>query len=206
VGTQWYRLPTSARVVALTFDAGGDNAGVSSILDTLLSEGVPATFFVVGRWAEVYPDDTRRIAGRYRIGNHTYTHVDLTTISDTAIRKQLADGEEALLEVTGDTLKPLFRFPFGAASDHAIEVVNSVGYGCINWTVGTRGWMGTSGGETVDTVVHAVLAGLEPGAIILMHVGANPDDHSTLDADALLRVIQGIRAAGYSFVTIEDYL
>lgn len=206
VGTQWYRLPTSRKVVALTFDAGADNAGVSSILAMLKSNGVPATFFIVGKWAELYPKDARTIAASYVIGNHTYSHPDLTKVSDAAIRSELDRGEEALIDETGQNPRPLFRFPYGAASQHAIDVVNSVGYGCINWTVGSRGWMGSSGGETVDSVAEQVLGGLEPGAIILMHVGANPDDRSTLDADALPRVIEGIRARGYAFVTIDQYL
>jgi peptidoglycan/xylan/chitin deacetylase (PgdA/CDA1 family) len=58
----------------------------------------------------------------------------------------------------------------------------------------------------VDSIVQEVLGGMEPGGIILMHVGANPDDHSTLDADALRRIIDGIKARGYSFAAIEDYL
>ena len=206
VGAQWEHLPTLRKVVALTFDAGGDNAGVASILATLQEKAVPGTFFMTGRWARTYPQSARLIAGRYDVGNHTDTHPNLTRVSDAVIRGELTEAEASLVDVTGQDPRPLFRFPYGASSAHAITVVNGIGYGCISWTVASRGWLGTSGGETEESIVRQVLAGVAPGAIILMHVGANPDDRSTLDADALGRIIDGIRAGGYSFVTVGDYL
>ena len=84
--------------------------------------------------------------------------------------------------------------------------MNSLGYGAINWTVDTRGWQGTSGGQSVDLVVRRVLEAVHPGEIVIMHVGSNPADRSTLDADALPRIIEQIRGRGYSFAAITDYL
>src|SRR6266542_3984837 len=68
VGIEWTVLPTSKKVVALTFDAGANDAGVASILATLAAQGVPATFFLTGRWAELYPDEARDIASRHPVG------------------------------------------------------------------------------------------------------------------------------------------
>jgi peptidoglycan/xylan/chitin deacetylase (PgdA/CDA1 family) len=70
--------------------------------------------------------------------------------------------------------------------------------------VDTLGWMGTSGGQSVQTVVNRVLANLRPGEIVLMHVGSHPTDGSTLDADALPTIIAELRQRGYGFVTIYD--
>ena len=70
----------------------------------------------------------------------------------------------------------------------------------------TLGWEGTSGGQSVPTVVSRVLANLRPGEIVLMHVGSDPDDGSTLDADALPTVISNLRARGYSFVTVTQFV
>ena len=70
----------------------------------------------------------------------------------------------------------------------------------------TLGWKGTSGGMTAQGVCDRVIAGLQPGEIVLMHVGSNPDDGSTLDADALPEIIAMMRAAGYSFVTLDALL
>jgi peptidoglycan-N-acetylglucosamine deacetylase len=67
-------------------------------------------------------------------------------------------------------------------------------------------WKGTSGGASVQSVADRVRAGLQPGEIVLMHIGSNPDDGTTLDADALPQVIDRIRTAGYGFATLDSLL
>jgi peptidoglycan/xylan/chitin deacetylase (PgdA/CDA1 family) len=193
-------------VVALTFDAGGNDAGVASILATLRRERVPATFFMTGRWAEVYPDQARTIASGFPVGDHSQTHADLTTLSRAGVTAEVLAAQRSLRRITGHDPRPLFRFPYGASSAQAVDTIHALGYGCIGWTIGSLGWRGTSSGVTVDQIVGAVHDGLQPGAIVLMHVGANPDDGSTLDADALPRVIRTIRAHGYGFVTVPELL
>jgi peptidoglycan/xylan/chitin deacetylase (PgdA/CDA1 family) len=205
-GTQWYRLPTRSKVVALTFDAGANADAVPSILQTLAERGVPATFFLTGAWVERYPKYASEIGKAYPVANHSYSHPDLTTLSDAEIRSEITMAAETIRKATGRDTHPLFRFPFGASNTGTIRIVNSLGYGAINWTVDTRGWQGTSGGQSVDLIVERVLAALQPGEIVIMHVGSNPDDGSTLDAGALPRVIDEILARGYSFVTVELYL
>ena len=202
-GTEWSRLPTSERYVALTFDAGGNSAGLTSILSTLQGRQVAGTFFLTGRWAEANPAQAAQIARYYPVGNHTYSHPDLTTLSDDAVRTEVGRGHTAILTASGQDARPMFRFPFGARDARTIAIVNSLSYGGVRWTVDTLGWQGTSGGQSVDTIVRRVLASLTPGQIILMHVGSNPNDNSTLDADALPLVIDELRARGYGFVTIR---
>jgi len=68
-GAEWERLPTTRKLVALTFDAGSGNEGVASILATLAEKNVPATFFLKGQWAEAFPADAKAIADRYPVGN-----------------------------------------------------------------------------------------------------------------------------------------
>ena len=205
-GTQWYKLPTNEKVVALTFDAGANADAVPSILHTLAGRGIPATFFLTGKWVEVYPEYASDIGAIYPVANHSYSHPDLTTLSDAEVRDEITKGAAAIKKATGRDTHPMFRFPFGASDEGTIDVVNSLGYGAINWTVDTRGWQGTSGGQSVDSIVDRVLDALAPGEIVIMHVGSNPDDHSTLDADALPQVIDEILARGYTFVTVDQYL
>jgi peptidoglycan/xylan/chitin deacetylase (PgdA/CDA1 family) len=71
--------------------------------------------------------------------------------------------------------------------------------------VDTLGWQGTSGGQTVQRIVNRVLDTLQPGQIVLMHVGSHPTDHSTLDADALPILISELRQRGYTFTTVRQY-
>jgi peptidoglycan/xylan/chitin deacetylase (PgdA/CDA1 family) len=85
-----------------------------------------------------------------------------------------------------------------------LAVVNALGYVAVGWPVDTLGWEGTSSGITTASIVSRVLAALRPGEIVLMHVGSNPDDRSTLDAQALPDLIASLRSAGYSFVTLAD--
>jgi peptidoglycan/xylan/chitin deacetylase (PgdA/CDA1 family) len=193
-------------VVALTFDAGADDAGAAKILPTLRGSGVPATFFITGRFALTYPDVVRDIAHTYAVANHTFDHRDLTKLSDAAAADEVASAGTILRQVTGRDPLPLFRFPFGAENGRLRGLVNRLGYGDIMWTVDTLGWMGTSGGQSASTALGRVLAHAGPGEIVLMHVGAHPTDHSTIDADALGAIIAALRARGYSFVSLEQFL
>ncbi len=198
-------MPTTRKVVALTFDAGASNDGVASILRTLSVKSVPATFFVTGDFVDQFPASARAMA-RYPIGNHTYHHFDLTTLSDTRTRAEIDSAESRISAVTGQNPRPYFRFPFGAVNAHAISIVNSECYVPFRWTVDTLGWKGTSGGQSTTTVVNRVLSTARAGQIVLMHVGAHPEDGSTLDADALPRIVDELRARGYGFVTLEAVL
>ncbi len=206
VGRQITVLPTSSKVVGLTFDEGANADGVSKILTTLQNNGVPATFFMTGAWARSFPQFAASIGLRYPVGNHTNTHANLTTLTDAQIRAQILGGATAVQSATRYDTHPMFRFPFGASNAHTLSVVNSLGYASINWTVDTLGWQGTSGGQSTATVRGRVLANLRPGEIILMHVGSNPTDHSTLDADALQGVINDLKAEGYGFVVVPSFL
>ena len=203
-GTDWTYIPTTRHVVALTFDAGANADAVPSILATLRRDHVPATFFLTGSFARGYPDAARAIAAAgFRIGDHTVTHPYLTRLGAAAVRREILGGAQQIKAVTGADPAPLFRFPFGDASPRAIAIANRLGYVPVRWTVDTLGWEGRAGHITAAVVVSRVLAALRPGEIVLMHVGANPDDHTTFDADALPHVITELRARGYSFVTLD---
>jgi peptidoglycan/xylan/chitin deacetylase (PgdA/CDA1 family) len=191
-------------VVALTFDAGADNAGAPKILAALARTGVTATFFMTGRWAQLYPQWARRIAARYPIGNHTFDHQDLLRLTPQDVKTEVLTATGAIQRATGHPPVALFRFPYGSSSPSTLALVNRLGYVAVGWTVDTLGWEGTSQGQSLGSVTSHALAHLEPGEIILMHVGANPQDHSTLDADALAGIINAIRAKGYRFVTLNE--
>lgn len=201
------RLPTTSKVIALTFDGGGNDAGLSSILATLKAEGVPGTFFLTGSWIKVFPGGTRAIDARgYTIGNHTQTHPDLTTMSSDDVRLQVRRMAETLKATVGHRPARVFRFPYGATNSRVIGIVNDEGYVAVRWTVDTLGWKGTSTGQSVASVTARVLEAARPGAIVLMHIGSHPSDRSTLDADALPGVIAALQAKGYRFVGLGSLL
>ena len=201
------RIPTTAKVAALTFDSAWDSAGVPSIRTTLQRENVPATFFLVGDFARGFPVNTNLLAGAgFRIGDHSDTHPDFTKISDATARTQVTAARTAIFNANGAEPRPLFRFPYGAYTASDVTLLNGLGYVPVGWTVDSLGWQGTSGGQTAAKVAARVLAAAQPGMIVLMHVGANPDDRTTLDADALPAVIKGLRDKGYTFTTLDALL
>jgi peptidoglycan/xylan/chitin deacetylase (PgdA/CDA1 family) len=201
------RIPTNRPVVTLTFDAGANADGLPSILASLRATGVSATFFLTGHWATTFPAGVRQIAAaHYRIGNHSDTHPMMTSLRREAISAELTTARAKILAAGGTDPLPLFRFPFGDRDARTIEAVNRVGYVAVRWTVDTLGWQGTNGGMTRQAVIDRVLAAARPGCIVLMHLGSNPDDGTTLDADALPTIISGLRARGYRFVTLAALL
>lgn len=203
-GEDLERLPTTRKVVALTFDAGANADGVPSILATLARERVPATFFLTGDWVGTYPAEARQIGLHFPVGNHSMTHPALTGLAPEAVRAEVVGGGNAISAAIGRPVSPVFRFPLGDRDDATIATVNDLGYVAARWTVDTLGWKGTSGGMTEDLVLQRVEKALTPGAIVLMHVGSVPEDRTTLDASTLPRMIDRLRTLGYDFVTLES--
>lgn len=204
----WERIPTTSKVVALTFDGGASDAGVASILGTLASKDVRATFFLTGDFARRYPGRVAAVAAAgHRLGNHSDTHLHYPALLNVQITADLARAEASIRDASGGVgAKPLFRFPYGDRTSADIRAVNDAGYVPVRWTVDTLGWAGTERGITAAVVVQRVLDTLTPGQIVLMHVGSNPDDGTTFDADALPTIIDELRSRGYSFVTLDALL
>ena len=199
-------IPTGDRVVALTFDGGASSAGLPSILGTLADQQVPATFFLTGQWVDDNPQGVAVIhADGHRLGNHSMTHPHFPALPDQAIRDEVRGAEGRILAAGADP-RPLFRFPFGDRDERTIAAVNDLGYIAVRWTVDTLGWRGTSGGMSAQEVADRAVNALRPGEIVLMHLGSNPEDGTTLDADALPDMIERMRAAGYTFVTLDALL
>ena len=199
-------VPGTAKVVALTFDAGANANGVSSILATLAGRQVPGTFFLTGAFVDAFPTASRQIAASYPIGNHTQNHKDLTKLTTDGVKVEIRTGAASIHRVTGVDPRPYFRFPYGAVDARTIATVNAKCYVPFRWTVDSWGWKGTAGGMSADEVQRRVVGALRPGAIVLMHVGSNPDDGTTFDANALPRIVDEIRAQGYTLVTLEQVL
>jgi peptidoglycan/xylan/chitin deacetylase (PgdA/CDA1 family) len=204
LGTDWTRIPTTSKVVALTFDAGANAAGLPSIESTLRARNVRATFCLTGTWVRDFAAQANMIIqDGFLAGNHSVTHPYFTQLTDAQVSAEVQGAQQAILRANGADTRPLFRFPFGDVNSRVLADVNGLGYVAVRWTVDSLGWEGTSGGQTVQSVTNRVLAAAQPGEIVLMHLGSNPADGTTLDAAALPAVIDGLRARGYSFVTLQ---
>jgi peptidoglycan/xylan/chitin deacetylase (PgdA/CDA1 family) len=205
VATTLTKLPTSSKVVALTFDAGADVGYTKQILDTLAANGVRASFGMTGHWAEENPDLMRRMVNEgHALINHTYTHRSFTgrsTNSGPLSYQERADElwktESVLLNIAGKSTKPYFRPPYGDYDTGVLLDIYSRGYTYnVMWTVDSLGWRGLSKSQ----IVQRCLDGLQPGAIYLFHVGSQSQD-----GPALQTLINELRARGYSFATINQF-
>ncbi|GAA1975113.1 polysaccharide deacetylase family protein [Catenulispora subtropica] len=183
---------STAKCIALTFDDGpGPDTG--RLLDLLQRENVPATFFVLGDQAEKYPATVRReYAEGHEVGNHTYDHKDLSTLSAAAVQAEIKHGADAIA-ATGIPRPTLVRPPYGAVND---TVRTYAGYPFIMWRVDPLDWKYPNAVRVADQIVsHA-----QPGRIVLSH-----DIHKTT-IDAMPAVIQRLKQQGYTFVTVSTLL
>jgi peptidoglycan/xylan/chitin deacetylase (PgdA/CDA1 family) len=197
---------STRQMVALTFDAGSDAGYTSQILQTLGDAGVKASFSLTGEWSEAHPDLVQAIAaGGHLLMNHSYDHPSFTGLSTSAgplstqQRIDELDRADAVIRsITGQTTKPYFRPPYADFDGSVLCDIYADGYYyLVMWTVDTMGW----NGATADEIVQTSLSRAKPGAIYIMHVGSQSED-----AAALPRVIDGLRAQGYSFGTVADVL
>jgi peptidoglycan/xylan/chitin deacetylase (PgdA/CDA1 family) len=200
------RGPANTRTVALTFDAGSDRGFAREILDTLANEGVAASFGMTGRWAELNPDLVKRMANEgHDLINHTYDHSSFTGLSTDGKAmpqaqrwSQLDRTEQILAGLTGQSSRPFFRPPYGDYDASVNRDVGARGYAYnVMWTVDSRGWMGLPAQGIVDRCLQMAV----PGAIYVFHVGA-----ASADAQALPGIIAGLRAQGYTFARISEYV
>lgn len=191
------RGPVGSKRVALTFDAGAESEVTPKILEVLEDSGVKATFFLTGKWVKENPELTEKIAEQGNvIGNHTYSHPDLTKEKDKDIIYQLKAAEEQIVKTADvETTKPLFRAPYGARDARVLRIVAESGYRSIYWTVDSLDWKPTMSPEQVK---NRVLAGLSDGAIILMHCGSDQT------AEILSALIDEIQGRGYEIVTVPE--
>ena len=196
------RLPTREKQVALTFDDGPNPTVTPRILDALRSEGVPATFFLLGRYVERWPEIAKRVAADgHALGNHGYHHRKLHFRGPAYVRVDLALGTETIADACG-TRPRYFRAPHGFRSPWVTRIARQLGQRTIGWTLGV--WDSDKPG--VDAIVRRSVDGCRPGTILLLHDGDGYDENGdrTQTADALPRIIGELRARGYAFVRLPS--
>lgn len=198
------------REVALTFDAGADRGFAEEILDTLADYGVVASFGITGHWAEENPDLVKRmVKDGHMIFNHTWSHRSWTGFStadwDAGVltsaerAQELTDTANVISELTdGYDTAPYFRPPYGDIDDGVLADLADAGYTItVMWSCDSFGW----NGATTEEIVGRCGVDTPPGAIILLHVGAQ-----SADANALPALIEAIQSQDLEIVTIEDLL
>jgi peptidoglycan/xylan/chitin deacetylase (PgdA/CDA1 family) len=189
--------PAADRAVALTFD-DGPSPYTGKILAILARFQAPATFFVVGAQAEIFPDLVgRELRAGMAVGNHTYDHPyqpPFAQLARTVIRSEV-DRAQAILERLG-VRSVLFRPPGGTVSPFVLRAASAHGMRVVLWSVDARDWVP---GSTPAQIARRVLRAIGPGSIVVMHDGGG-DRSATVRA--LPAIIAGIRERGLRLVAL----
>ncbi len=182
----------SIKKLALTFDDGPDGS-TPRLLDALRKYRAHATFFVIGNKASSTTPTLRRIVSEgHEVGNHTWSHSYLTTLTPAEIDRQILDTQAAVQSATGGYTPRLVRPPYGATNSVVTQHLH--GLQQTLWTSDTQDWLD----KNPDTIYGRIMQGAQPNAVILLH-----DIHST-SVDAAIRAIRDLRSDGWQLVTVSQ--
>lgn len=179
--------------IALTFDDGPHPTYTEQLLDGLKERGVVVTFFVTGEHAELHPDVIKRMQEEgHLIGNHTYSHMQLTRKNRESFKEELIKTNAILKEITGEEVE-FVRPPYGSWDKSFEKELNMFP---VLWNVDPLDWSS----QNVNRIVEKIMSKAGENDIILMH------DYYDTSVTAALKVVDELLDKGYTFVTVEEIL
>ena len=195
----YYLGDSGQKVIYLTFDCGYENGNTEKILDALKKHHAPAAFFVVGHMIESAPDIVRRMAAEgHIVGNHTFHHPDMSSISQQSAFQQELDTLAALYQETvGQELPRFYRPPQGKYSEDNLRQAQALGYKTIFWSLAYVDWYADDQ-PTPEQAFSKLLPRIHDGAIVLLH------STSSTNADILDELLTKWEAMGYRFASLEQ--
>lgn len=194
----FYLGDANKKEIYLTFDNGYENGYTAKILDVLKKHDVPAAFFVTGHYLNTAPDLVKRMVKEgHIVGNHSWSHPDMTAISDEKIKKELDAVSSKVKELTGQNGTVYVRPPRGIFSERTLALSEKYGYRHIFWSLAfvdwkvneQKGWR-----YAYDNIINQV----HPGSIILLHTVSKDN------ADALDEAIKTLKQQGYTFKSLDE--
>ena len=191
-----YCVQRDGKYVSLTFDAAWGNEDTQQLIDILGKYGVSATFFVVGDWAEKYPESVKALhdAG-HEVMNHSNHHDHFNSLSSEAITADVSAASDRIEAVTG--VRPtLFRCPYGEYDDHVITALEGMGITAVQWDVDSLDWKDYD----AKTIFARVTGRVQPGSIVLFH---NAALHTP---EALGDIVSWLLQEGYKIVPVSQLL
>lgn len=191
------RVLVHGNYVAITFDDGPHPQNTPRLLDILRARNVKATFYVIGRSVDLYPNIVRRtVAEGHEIGNHTHTHRLLSKLGNDDVRQEISRCRDAIVRAAGVQPRTM-RPPYGGMLQAQRELVyNEFGNPCILWSVDPLDWKRPGHG----VVTSRILSGTTSGSIILAH------DLHAATVDAMPATLDGLLRRGFRFVTVSQLL
>lgn len=189
---------TGKKELYLTFDCGYENGYMPAILDTLKEKKVPVTFFVTGHFVRSQSELLKRMVGEgHLIGNHSWSHLDMTQISDNQIKSELEKVQDDVANLTEQKVMHYVRPPRGIFGERMLKVSSELGYTQVFWSIAYKDW-DVKQQKGADFAYKNVVEQLHPGAVILLH------SISSDNAGALGRIIDNARQQGYEFRRIDQ--
>lgn len=196
-GITFSRVSVAQPYIAITFDDGPHPKNTPRLLDMLRERNIKATFYVIGRNVDLYPNVLRRtVSEGHEIGNHTYNHPILSKLGDSTVREELTKCRDAVARAAG--VKPrTLRPPYGALLQRQREWIHrELDYPTIMWSVDPLDWKRPG----ASVVTSRILSNTTPGAIVLAH-----DLHAST-IDAMPATLDGLLRKGFKFVTVSQLL
>ncbi len=192
--------PTDKKIIYITFDAGFENGYTASILDTLKKHKAKAAFFLVGNYLKTSPDLVKRMVNEgHLVGNHTYSHPDMSKISNLeSFQKEISTVEDMYFNITGTKMQKYYRPPQGKYSVNNLKQANELGYKTIFWSLAYVDWYQDKQ-PTKQQAFDKLLPRIHPGAILLLH------STSKTNAEILDELLTKLEASGYQFGALSDF-
>jgi peptidoglycan-N-acetylglucosamine deacetylase len=201
LGGAWGRR-RPGRLAALTFDDGPDPVHTPRVLEVLASEGIQASFFLIGRRAAAAPEIARRIAALgHDVGNHTWSHRSLWLCGPRLTEREIVQGHDAVAAAAGSAPR-FFRAPWGMTNLAVFPVLKRLGTPCVFWTVQPEGRRPVEPARQLARVA----ARAKPGAIVDLHDADGVPGAGGRLVQALPAVIGALRERGYTLVPLRDLL
>ncbi len=189
---------TEKKELYLTFDNGYENGYTEQVLDVLKEKKVPAIFFVTGHYVKTAPELLKRMVDEgHLVGNHSWSHPDMTRISETKIAEELEKVKGEVLQLTGQMQMNYLRPPRGIFNEQTLAASKKDGYTNVFWSIAYKDWEPKSQ-KGWKYAYDKVTAQLHPGAVILLHTVSKDN------ADALTQIIDEARKQGYQFKSLDQ--
>lgn len=197
----YYVGENKEKIIYLTFDCGYENGNTEAILDALKKHNVKATFFVVGHYLESAPDLVKRmLADGHTVGNHTYHHPDMSSISSLEqFRKEMDDAATLFEEITGQKMSMYYRPPQGKYSTENLKMAKELGYSTFFWSLAYVDWNQDSQ-PTHEEAFKKLTGRIHPGAVVLLH------NTSRTNGEILDELLTKWEDMGYTYGTLEELM
>ena len=197
----WYVGDKNKKTIYLTFDCGYENGNTEPILDALKKHNAKATFFVVGHFLESAPDIVKRMEEEgHAVGNHTYHHPDMSSISELAsFQKEIDDVASLYQSITGKEMIKYYRPPQGKYSTENLKMAKELGYNTFFWSLAYVDW-NVDNQPTKEEAFDKLLTRIHPGAIVLLH------STSKTNGEILDELLTKWEEMGYTFAPLSELI